>query len=127
MGRSCVRYWEDRSAYKFVVGNPTWERETTLVITRHTYEDNIEMDANKLRYEDVDWINLVQYTVSCEGSNNLRLHRGRTMSSSAQWSASGMMRMLFVVASFNTLLWLSPAGTKEIFEQPDQFHDKVRI
>lgn len=50
------------------------EKETTWVITTYVYEDNIKMDVKKLRCEDVDWIHLAQDTVSCEGSNNLRLH-----------------------------------------------------
>jgi hypothetical protein len=47
-----------RKLYKILVENPA--REYTLQRLRQRYEDNIKMDIMEIRWECVDWIQLVQ-------------------------------------------------------------------
>jgi len=44
--------------YRVLVGKP--ERQRQLGIARRRWEDNIRMDIQEVRYEDMDWIELAQ-------------------------------------------------------------------
>jgi hypothetical protein len=47
-----------RNAYRILVGKP--EEKRPLGRPRRRWEDNIRMDLNKIEWEGVDWMNLVQ-------------------------------------------------------------------
>jgi hypothetical protein len=113
MGTSCVKQRQVRN-WKHCMGDR--ERETTWVITTYVYEDNIKIGVKKLRCEM--WTgNILLRKQSLVNAVTISGYRGRTVSSSTQWSASasasGKTRMSCVVAYFKTSLRLSPAGTKE--------------
>jgi hypothetical protein len=46
MGRACSTHWEERNAYRILVGKPIVKRP--LKRPRHTWEDNIKMEFGEI-------------------------------------------------------------------------------
>jgi hypothetical protein len=57
MDRKCSKNWA-RNVYSVLTGNP--QREGALGIQRCRWIVNIEMDLREIRWDGVDWIDLVQ-------------------------------------------------------------------
>jgi hypothetical protein len=58
MGGSCSTNGEKGNAYRLLVGKPEGKRP--LGRPRRRWVDNIRMDLGKMRWGDVDWIDLAQ-------------------------------------------------------------------
>ncbi|KAJ4437913.1 hypothetical protein ANN_13852 [Periplaneta americana] len=70
-------WWEERNAYRVLVGRPEGKRP--LGRPRRRWEDNIKMDLREVGYDDRDWINLAQdrdqWRAYVRVAMNLRLSR----------------------------------------------------
>jgi hypothetical protein len=58
MGRACSTNEDQRNAYKILVGKPEGKRP--LGRPRRRWMDNIKMDLRDMRWDDMDWTDLVQ-------------------------------------------------------------------
>jgi hypothetical protein len=56
MGRTCSTYGEMRNALKILVGRPEVKR--TVGKPQRRWKNNIKMNINEIRREDVDWAGL---------------------------------------------------------------------
>ena len=58
MGRACCAYEQRRDAYRVLVGKP--ERMRPLERPSCRWEDNIKMGLREVRWEGINWIDVVQ-------------------------------------------------------------------
>jgi hypothetical protein len=58
MGRACSAYGQRRDAYRVLVGKP--ERMRPLERPNHRWEDSIKMGLREVRWEGINWIDVVQ-------------------------------------------------------------------
>ena len=58
---------ERRGVYRVWVGKPEGRRP--LGRPKHRWEDNINMDLQEVRWEDLDWTDLAQVSGACICSN----------------------------------------------------------
>jgi hypothetical protein len=67
MGGSCSKYRGRRGVYRVLVGKPEGQRPIGRPKLR--WEDNIKMDYQEMRCEDMDLIALAQMAGTCECGN----------------------------------------------------------
>jgi hypothetical protein len=67
MDGACSTHRDMRNAYNILVGEP--EGKTSLVRSRHRWEDNSRMDLREIEWQGADWIHLTQDTDQCQHSN----------------------------------------------------------
>jgi hypothetical protein len=58
MGWDCSIYWENRKAYRVLVGKPEGKRP--LGRARRKWEENIKIDLTEIGCGGMDWIDLAQ-------------------------------------------------------------------
>jgi hypothetical protein len=58
MGKECSMNWEERNAYRILVGKPEGKRP--LGRPRHMLVDNIKMVLREIAWGDMDWIVLAK-------------------------------------------------------------------